>query len=157
MNAKFIRARVASWLRYERQCPIISFERGLSTFSRPDILAVTKTRHLVEVEVKVSLADFRHDAKKHKWRLYNRPMIHADERPRQFYFAVPEEMEEAAAGELRDSAGLLSVAKGGKVSVSVRAPTNKESPRLPLRDLIEMVRAQSGTLVTLALEEDGKR
>ena len=158
MTAKYIRAKVAAYLRYERQYPIIAFERGFDYHSRPDILAVTTARFLVEVEVKTSLADFRNDAKKYKWRLYeSSSRYHREQRPRQFYFAVPGKLKEKVLKELPEGAGLLEVTDTPGLACKVwavrKAPVNRNAKRLSLRDLIKMVRSQTGTMVTLALKE----
>ena len=57
---KLLRYRAAEWLRYERRCPIIAFERPPQSWGsyRPDVLGITRGRALIEVEIKVTLSDF---------------------------------------------------------------------------------------------------
>jgi len=94
MTADQIKAVIASYWRYVRQCPVIALEvnHNLSSYAdeeRADVLAVDKNRFLIETEVKVTLADLRRDAKKSKHRdfQYNRRCI-----ARYFYFAVPRDI-----------------------------------------------------------------
>ncbi len=47
-----------AWLRFEKRCPIVMLERGISYISRPDALGITTARYMVEIEIKRSLADF---------------------------------------------------------------------------------------------------
>ena len=87
-----IKAVIASYWRYVRQCPVIALEvnSNLSSYSgeeTADVMAVDKSRYLIETEVKLNLADMRRDIKKKKHRDFS------DGRPRcvarYFYFAVP--------------------------------------------------------------------
>ena len=95
----YIEASVMTWLRYDRGCPIVCVERGLEWRYRPDILAVTKSRHLIEVEVKRTIADFRANAEKR----FPDVAIRS-----QFYFAVPPDLADRIAAELPDGAGLIT-------------------------------------------------
>ena len=89
-----IKAIVASYWRYVRQCPVIALEVdcNLNSYSldeRADVLAVDKNRYLIETEVKANLADLKRDAKKRKHRDFqdNRRCV-----ARHFYFAVPKDI-----------------------------------------------------------------
>jgi hypothetical protein len=73
INSDQIKAIIASYWRYIRQCPVIALEvnSNLSSYSgeeTADVLAVDKLRYLIETEVKVSLADLRRDIEKEKQR-----------------------------------------------------------------------------------------
>jgi hypothetical protein len=144
-------------MRYDRQFPVVAFECDLPHFgsSPADVLGVTADRFLMEVEVKVALSDFRADAKKFKWATRR---AYPENSPRFFYYAVPKEMREKVEGLLPEGAGLMVVGSGGSlpqddVCVVVKAKANTSSKRIPLRDLIQLVRGQSATLVRLALKE----
>lgn len=108
MNIWRLRAAAVMWLRYERHCPIVAMERGLGS-GVPDVLGVSDTRHLIEIEIKVTMADFRKNEK--KWgirhrRLYDQPAYWI---PRQFYFLVATKIVEKVRVELPQGCGLLSL------------------------------------------------
>jgi hypothetical protein len=67
-----------------------------------DLVFVTKAGYLTEIEVKLSLADLRADAKKEKW-LKPRPHV------ARFFYAVPNELADRLPADLPDNAGVLVV------------------------------------------------
>ena len=161
MTSTVLRGIAASWLRYERECHLITFERGVG-HGRPDLLGVDKRRDLIEVEIKVSVADFKRDQKKrkhlfrkHGWTTYV---------PAFFYYVVPDELVEKVLPLLPEGAGLLAPLKGWKVNPKRMNPYNglpdlhsvkpavrdHEAKRMNAKAMIAMVRDQSGTLCSLA-------
>lgn len=147
------RAIVAAWLRYDRRCIMVCWEREiLGLFSRrPDMIGVTHSRHVIEVEIKRTMTDFRANGKKK----YHRHAAGAEYQPRQFYFFVPPELEAAATAELPEGAGLMtagpSISYGLlRVRIIKPAPVNKHSPRLDLRRMTEMVMHQTATVQKMA-------
>ncbi|GAJ19736.1 unnamed protein product, partial [marine sediment metagenome] len=95
MNSEQVKAIIASYWRYVRQCPVIALEvsHNLSAYAdeeRADVLAVDKDRFLIETEVKLTLADLRRDAKKLKHRDFREKQLRCV--ARYFYFAVPRAM-----------------------------------------------------------------
>lgn len=140
-------ASAAQWLRYKRQCFLIATERGLYPWGRPDVFGVTLQRRTIEVEVKVTLADFRANAKK---RISGLPRAHWH--PWQFYFIVPPALVESVALELPEWSGLLTLDTYRDylpcrvVKVVKRSPCNDLSPQVKVRDLAEMAKHMSGTI-----------
>lgn len=151
MNSSTIKAAVACWLRYDRQCPIVTLDRGV--YQRegiPDVLAVATDRRIVEVEVKVSLSDFRVDASKRKWAWEEA----TGKGPKLFYYAVPNELVAKVRPLLQDGHGLLTVGDhfylGNRtVTVVVNAKRNGKAPRMTMRQMVDLVKNQSGTLCAL--------
>lgn len=157
MTSDYLKACVAAYLRYRRQCPIIAFERGISgSFDNPDVLAVTNSRFLIEVEVKVSLSDFRHDASKRKWQKPFAGRLCA----RQFYYAVPPEMvDKVQADWPHPDRGLLTlghkITYGHLKEVIVMRPAKAASAKsLSTKQIVQLVHHQSGTLVSLARDKE---
>ena len=77
------------------RCPFIATEVG--AFSA-DVLGISEKR-MIEIEVKISLADLRADFSKNKHWSYNRRSDYSWDVqwiPNQFYYAVPEELVEPA-------------------------------------------------------------
>ena len=89
MNGCRYEDKTAIWgTRYER---IVNHEC--------DILSVSKNMFLREVEIKVSVSDFKADLqKKHQ---------HIDENVRQFYYAVPDYILEKVKSLVPENAGIL--------------------------------------------------
>lgn len=151
MNSVVLRAVAANWLRYKRQYQFITFERGPEWNNNPDVYALNKQRFGVEIEIKVSMTDFKKDAEKRKWRFQ---MI----QPQFFYFMVPPALVEKVKPILRDGAGLLTVSEkhcdsytGLPTLECVVAPKkNPHAKKISVLTAIKMVRHVSGTLCTLA-------
>ncbi len=151
MNSDTIKACIAAYWRYQRQCPVVAFEASSRLDwgwgEQADVLAVNKERCLIETEVKVSLSDLRKDKDKPKHRLFldgGGPYPTA-----YFYFAVPQEIANLAAllcDTLYPYAGVL-----GCPNVEIyRKPKRLNGQRLSTKQLIYMVRSQSATLCRLA-------
>ena len=68
-----------------------------------DILRLSASGYATEVEIKISKADLLADKKKKH--------SHIDPRIKDFYFAVPKELEEFALSNIPDRAGLLVIRK----------------------------------------------
>jgi len=168
INADEVKLAVLMYLRYEKQYPLVALESdcNLNTYGPlADVMAVDKERRLVEVEVKVTLADFRRDKKKRKHSLLSRedngylPTSY-------FYFAVPTEIANKVAFEcaqLYPYAGVLGTG-GSRVAV-YRRVRQRQAKKLTLLQLSRMCYNQSGTVCRLArkaassqkqLEEVGK-
>ncbi len=142
----------SEYLRYERGCYLVTWQRGPWPKMRPDILGVTAGRKTLEIEVKTSLYDFRANRHKRGQRLRAR----GRDCPHQFYFLVPPRLVEKIRAELPAGAGLLTV--GGeqrisgtaKVEVIVGAAVHRRAVRLGLAEIVKLVRHQSGTLCSAA-------
>ena len=160
MKSSHVKASVASYFRYKKQCPLITFERPLKhNMGQPDILVITKNRKIVEVEVKVSLSDFKNDTKKKIWN-YRSKLPDLYPMPYQFYYAVPEKLKDKALAvmEAWDKQGLINGRVGlmividrvnigwGDVEVVKKCPINKKSYELSTKDMVKIVKDQTGTL-----------
>ena len=180
MNSDYIKACVISYLRYTRQYPLVCFERGIMMWgpNKPDILAVNKQRKLIEIEVKISIADFKNDIKKRVWthrenekefkRNSNEHQEYFDKlygMPYQFYYAIPETLKDKAVDLIKKwkqenktygNTGLMvvrfypnGIRWNDNVYVRINAPINKKSPKLNIKDIITMTKNQSGTICSL--------
>lgn len=145
-----IRAAVAAYYRYKRQC-VIAFEAPPYKWSsdRSDILVIDN-RRLIEVEIKVSISDFRKDKEKRK-----HDFINHDNYPAfQFYFAVPPTIANQVSFEcdqLYPYAGVIRVASLSQNDVSIqRRARVLNIKKLPIRSIIDILKQQSGTLARLA-------
>ena len=164
MNSKLatIKAQVASYYRYIRQCPLVALEAPCrledSTVSGlADILVIDKKRFLTEIEVKTSLADLKRDGKKRKHRRFLAESASDDHRDylgpyptHLFYFAVPEEIVEQALEICKEQypyAGVLRCEGISDYGVTVYQAAKVLSQRkVSYPRILAMVRSQSATL-----------
>jgi hypothetical protein len=158
MNSTALRAAAASWLRYEKKCPLITFERGIG-MGNPDVLGINPSRFLIEVEVKVSLSDFKADAKKAKWAATDRMAARGTAphgTPKYFYYMVPLELVDSVLPFVRPGAGLLTCTGYHSntgypiIRSKVDAKAEKLAKRVSIKDCLKLVKHQSGTLCSLA-------
>ena len=161
LSSDTIKASVAAYWRYKRQCPLVAFEASSRLDwgwgEQADVLAVNKERHLVETEVKVSLSDFRKD--KHKPRHRHLKSNDGVSPTAYFYFAVPKEIANQvslACGQIYPYAGVLGCPDStNELGVEVyRKPKPLNGKRLSTKQLIYMVRSQTATLCRLAKKVD---
>ena len=153
MNSDTIKACVANYYRYQRQCPIVALEAWNYHYppNQPDVLVVDVKNRLIEVEVKVSLSDFKADRKKKIWQVRE---MNPNEWPWQVYFAVPDVLVEKVQPVLPEGCGLLEVSSKWHemylleraVKCVVKAPTHKGKAKLSDHYLQTIIAAQSATL-----------
>lgn len=154
-----MKAAVASYWRYVRQCPFVALEASsrLQAFNdggQSDVLVLNQHRLLIETEVKLDIAGFRRDRKKLKHRCLadndgSYPVTY-------FYFAVPKSIANKVAflcAELYPYAGVLSSDGGDGYDVEVyREPKIRLAKPLSFLELTRLAREQSATLCRLAQE-----
>lgn len=134
-----------AWLKYRKRCPIVMLERGLSYWSRPDVLGITSARYLVEIEIKRSMSDFRANSNKRHVVSRNETL---SQWPKYYYFLVPSAMSEKVKAELPTWAGLM-VGEMPWLSVVVKAPPNHDAKRVSFKRIIRLVELQSNNLVSM--------
>lgn len=128
------------WLRFEKRCVLVMTERSPREWhcGRPDALGILPSRHMIEIEIKRTLSDFRSNAMKD---CIGRRITMPWQFPRQFYFLVPYHLSNRVGFELPAWAGLMRAPDSESVqqiSVMVKSPINDSAKRLTL---IESVRA----------------
>lgn len=157
MKADTVKAIIASYWRYQKQCPFIALEASswLSSWNdggQADILAINQHRLLIETEVKLSVADFRRDGGKLKHRCFREnkgryPTTY-------FYFAVPKEVANKVSmlcENLYPYAGVLGTDGESYHDVEVyRQPKILIAKKLSFLQITRMAREQSATLCRLA-------
>lgn len=154
MDSLTLRTVAACWLRYTIGCSIVTFERGPNHFDNPDVYGVNKSRHGLEVEVKVSLSDFKREAKKRKW-------DYQVVTPMFFYYLVPNDILEKVKPLIPPGVGLLTVSKFAldpythlpSIRCEVRPTRNPKARKLSPYCAARLVKHQSGTLCALAVAQ----
>lgn len=108
---------------------------------RPDILGITTSRYLLEIEVKRSLSDFKADKLKSSRQEIRRKMI-GEKFPKQFWYLVPPELCKKVEGIVPQWAGLMR-GPGRReiqtVHVIKQAPVNYESERLSVKECCRLL------------------
>lgn len=163
-SPQLIRSAVAAYWRYTRQCALVAFEApDLSRNSLADVLVIDGRRQLLEIEIKMSMADLHKDRQKHKhWHFAKDTGDHFTS---YFYFAAPRNMANRvslACDQLYPYAGVLGYSElhcdypSDRISI-YREPRRLRARKLSGPDLVRLVRAQSATLCRLAqrLAENG--
>ena len=161
MNSDQIKAVIASYWRYVRQCPVIALEvsSNLGSYSgveMADVLAVDKNRYLIETEVKITLADLKRDGKKGKHRDFREGRLRCV--ARHFYFAVPKDIANDAkliCDDLFLYAGVLATNGLDEYGVEVyRKPKPLSGKRLTYSQALRLTFSQSSTVCRLAKRVD---
>lgn len=99
VHAGHIRQALASYFDWtqNRMMPEFYVDGGIA-----DLVFISKSGYLTEVEIKCSVADWKGDAQKEKWK---RPRPHIA----RFYYAVPEAIADRVPDSLPTDAGLLVI------------------------------------------------
>lgn len=149
-------ADALAWLRYERRCYVLATERGPweDCPHRPDVIGVGPGRRCIEIEIKRTLSDFNHDAAKAIWTFrdkFNKGV------PSQFYYFTPPPLADRVLPLLKPGLGLLTWREAPGWSSLTReifvvkpAKKNPTARKLTIHQTLNMVRHQSGSLVTVA-------
>jgi len=114
-TAKEMKTLLMCYWRFQRQHYIVAQE---FSYGSSDVISFSERgRKVFETEIKISIADMRRERHKTKHKFRSRPnifgrMMSEEGRANQFYFAVPDTIENKAVGvcqELFPYAGLLVV------------------------------------------------
>lgn len=135
------------WLWLEKKCELVVEERSPRYgIGQPDVLGITKGRHLIEIEIKRSASDFCADFKKpHR---LNREML-PDRHPRQFYYLMPKKMAEKLKDKIPAWAGLMQSDWYPVVEVIKQAPVNESSQRLTVKECSKLLRVVTNYAMSL--------
>ena len=123
---------------YRRYLCVPNLSWGLDIDGEADLVALSAAGYLTEVEIKISVSDFRRDAGKWKHRKQvPSPLISA------FYYAIPAPMWPKVEAEFPfGRAGLILVDAG-------RAVVKQKAPARPSRKLTDAEIRQLGRLGTM--------
>lgn len=104
-----------------------------------DLIAVTNSGYMIEVEIKVSLADLKRDAAKSKWRY---PAF--DNLVSRFYYAMPDDLWQkiAAKEAVPEWAGVIVISADGFATVA-REATRRQARALTNVERFNLARVGS--------------
>jgi hypothetical protein len=140
-TCKEIELAVAKWFGVRRYVMVPNVSWGLLPYEA-DILALTKSGYLWEIEIKVSRSDLLRDGKKRHQ--------HDSYKVRQLWFAIPEKLENCAE-YIPQRAGIFVVGVAGNV-IERRQPTANPAAR-KLSDVERFQFARLGALRVWSLKE----
>jgi hypothetical protein len=149
MTAHELKLAGMRWLAYEKRCQAVVCERNVRRcLGDPDILGVTKDRYMTEIEIKVSMSDFRRNpCKRHIMsREHNLQFW-----PKYFYYMVPQKMVEAVLAALPPYAGLLTADSFCRPVLVVKAEANTKSKKLSLLECAKLLRCQTNHVIAAEL------
>jgi len=125
---------------YRRYVCVPNVSWGLDLAGEADVVALSGSGYLTEIEIKISVADFRRDAGKRKHRLPNgsaHGLVSA------FYYAMPDTIWPKIEAEFPPHAGLILVDDEYRARVVIKAPARA------CRKLRDDEREQLGRLGTM--------
>jgi hypothetical protein len=108
-----IEIAIARWFGIRKYVIVPNVSWGFLPYEA-DMLILTKSKYVWEVEIKVSRSDLLRDGnKRHQ---HNTPKV------RKLWFAIPEKLE-GCIEQIPERAGVLVVDRTGRVTTSSRSPT----------------------------------
>lgn len=113
MNSKFIQSAVQKWL-YDKSNVYQATNYCRSGYFESDILAVTPSLLVTEIEIKLSVSDYKADFKKtaKHLRMINKTHTHIKPIPNRFFYACPKGMLNVSH-QIPSYAGLLWIDERG--------------------------------------------
>jgi hypothetical protein len=146
-----------SWLWREKNCHYILRERSPRWgIGEPDVLAATKDRFLIEVEIKRSLGDFYAESRKRHRRERD---YYITRIPKFFYYCAERKLAAKLVDKVPEWAGLIAPMDGAmwQVQVLKRAPANNASKKLSLEECVKATRQMVNHLMSLEVRIDHER
>jgi len=114
---------------------IYAYSIGLHGGYEMDLVIMSSSGYLQEVEIKVSRGDLIKDADKTRWRYPGWAST------KKMWFAMPEKMDRPNCAEhVPEFAGILIVGTSGKVKVTREATINKEAKPLNIKQQYKLAR-----------------
>lgn len=148
---KSLETYAMEWLRYKAGCVLLVNQRSVTYGGGvPDCVGVKRSRHVIEVEVKRSLQDFKANSDKRHIRMRDWSEWHRMNAPRQFYFIVPFALLPKVRPLLPPWAGLLSAPNAFQVQeahVVVKAPVNDRARKLTLNECVRASALQTNMVL----------
>lgn len=148
----------ARFLKWEKNCSLVLWERSPRAFhcGEPDVLGITNSRYMMEIEIKRSASDFRQNARKRH--LVNRFGEHEHIRqlynckaPSQFWFLMPRKLALQLEPEIPDWAGLMMPKEDYPFILSVIKPArrNEAAEKLTVKECSRLLRLAGNQILAL--------
>lgn len=145
LGEKEIQSVLAFHFKYWMNIVVPNANFGLGNM---DLAVITKNGILWEIEIKVTLADWKADMKKRKWRAWGRvegaamPLNYGENKqdPARFYYCVPEALLKSGIPEwVWPNAGIIKIVEskhspGHLFIVGVRPPVRLHTRKVSIED-----------------------
>ena len=141
-TAKEIEIRLAYWFGIRKYVTVPNVSWGLLPYEA-DLLILTRSGYVWEVEIKVSRGDLLRDRKKRHQ--------HDSRIVRQLWFAIPERIHACCVEHVPEKAGILVLCGDGSVKEVRKTAVNRSAPRLT--DNAQFRFARLGALRIWSLKE----
>jgi len=140
---------VAKHFRYLQNIIVPNVMWGFFNYgSESDLLVLTTSGYLYEVELKISLADLKNDFKKKR--------AHQNEHLRGLFYAMPEKMYEKALTLIPYTDGILLCDESGRIK-QVRKPVCRNAEKLTLELQAKLARLGTIRYWTYKIKEERRK
>ena len=133
MTSQQVEIAVAQHFDYRRNIIVPNISWGMGLHYEADVVVLRASDYCIEVEIKVSASDIKADLKKHH--------THDSELFCELWFAVPEELDAHPDIPLR--AGILSIGKRNRVTVSRKPQRNKLGVKWTVKQRLKLLHLAS--------------
>ena len=113
--------------RFDPRANLVIDEAALGFGGRADLIVVSKSGYVTEIEIKVSLADWNRETKKRK-----------TPRASRLYFAIPKRLLTKVPEWVPEHAGILTLAAGCKDLDEYRPARRLSRPPLPAIEITHL-------------------
>lgn len=123
-------------LRQYALIPNVSW--GFTNMGEADLLAISVNHYVTEIEIKISVSDFRKDKDKYKWKMVGSNGFYS-KRIKYFYYCMPIEIYEKVHTEIADIAGVYVIERN-RVRAARTAPVIPDHRKLTDDELLKLYR-----------------
>jgi len=137
MIAKEMEQHVVRHLGLRRKYIVPNVSWGWNLKHEADLIVVSKNLWAVEIEIKVSAADLKADAKKEKW------LREYDDKISKLIYAVPADLFDLCKQSVPEFCGILAFNENGSLAASRKAkeiPAKKPRRKITEKELISLLR-----------------
>jgi hypothetical protein len=135
-----IEIALANYLDYRINVIVPNISWGLR-IHEVDLLVLTPSNYVWEIEIKTSIADLKADLKK--------PHGHYSNKIKRLYFAVPYNLKEQALSLIPERAGLFIIEKNSRVVLIKTPKLNITAKKLSEKDINHLYRLAAMRIWTL--------
>jgi hypothetical protein len=142
------------WLWLDKGCHIVLEQRSPRyMMGNPDVIGITKSRYITEIEIKRSASDFAADfRKRHR---INRE-FYLKQQPRQFYYLMPEDLALRVQSRVPSWAGLMACPFYPQINILKIAPVNEESGKLNSKECVRLARLITNHMMGYAVRNENQ-
>lgn len=135
------------FLLWQKRCLMATMERGYDNWlGKPDVLGMTMTREVIEVEIKISVSDLRANREKSIQKYF---MTFPEKGPNYFYYLVPKKISDKALAIAEPHSGIIVMPEDSWDWKVLRKPKKIHSQKVGIKRAADLMRNQSSTVLLL--------